>query len=133
MFFFIKVFFLLVADLPGLIPDSHKNKGLGIQFLKHVERCTALLYIVDISLDEPWIYLDSLREELFKFNANLKSRPAMIVANKVDLLDDHENVELLRKHSDLPVLPISAKTGTNLKELLLEIRKIYDENKDHLE
>lgn len=53
----------------------------------------------------------------------------MVVANKIDLLDSEENVEELKQHTDLPVIPVSAKKGENVKQLLLEIRKMYDENK----
>lgn len=121
--------FFSVADLPGLIPDSHKNKGLGIQFLKHVERCTALLYVIDISLDKPWTYLSILKEELLKFNPSLQNRSAMVIANKIDLLDSDHIVEELKQHTDMSVIPVSAKKGENLKQLLMEIRRIYDENK----
>lgn len=74
-----------VADLPGLIPDSHKNKGLGITFLKHAERCAALIFIVDVSQDEPWVYLEILQHEVSQFNDRLNDRPMIVVANKIDL------------------------------------------------
>ncbi|XP_066156191.1 mitochondrial ribosome-associated GTPase 2 [Euwallacea fornicatus] len=118
-----------VADLPGLIPDSHKNKGLGIQFLKHVERCMALLYILDASLDEPWTYLETLQYELFEFNAKMMERPHLIAANKVDLPGAWKNVELLRTKTKLPIIAVSAKTGENIEELLKEIKIVYDRQK----
>lgn len=86
--------------------------------------------MIDVSLDEPWTYFSTLKEELFKFNPNLSNRSAMIIANKIDLLDNDENIEKLKQHTGMLVLPISAKKGTNLKELLIAIRKTYDENKD---
>lgn len=120
---------IAVADLPGLIEDSHKNKGLGIQFLKHAERCMALLYIVDASLPEPWQHLQILQNELEKFDDSLTARPQLIIANKMDLVEAVDNFEKLKEHTNLPIIAVSAKLGTNLFELLQEIRKIYDKNK----
>lgn len=71
--------------MPGLIPDSHKNKGLGVTFLKHAERCKALLFIIDISADEPWSHFDILKYEISQFNPELIERPMIIIANKIDL------------------------------------------------
>lgn len=74
-----------MADLPGLISDSHKNKGLGIQFLKHVERCNTLLFILDASADEPWVDFETLKYEITQFNINLNKRSLLIAANKMDI------------------------------------------------
>lgn len=71
--------------MPGLIPDSHKNKGLGIQFLKHIERCKILLFILDITSDEPWRDFEILKYEITKFNIQLNKRLFLIAANKMDL------------------------------------------------
>lgn len=66
-----------------------------------------------------------------KFNPNLNDRSSMIVANKIDLLDHNkDNIEeLIKQHTGMPVIAISAKKGINLKQLLIEIRKMYDVNK----
>lgn len=74
-----------VADLPGIIPDSHKNKGLGIQFLKHIERCKILLFIIDVTSDDPWEDFETLRYETTEFNIQLNKKSSLIVANKIDL------------------------------------------------
>lgn len=116
-----------IADLPGLIPDSHKNKGLGIQFLKHAERCTALLFIIDVSCEEPWNHFETLKFELAQFSEELSTRPQIIVANKIDLPAAQQNLEDLREMYDVPIIPISAKMGTNVNQLLSNIRKLYDE------
>lgn len=79
------MFFFSVADLPGLIEDSHKNRGLGITFLKHIERCAALLFIIDLSQNEPWTQYDILRNEIEQFNRKLLRRPTLLIANKIDL------------------------------------------------
>ncbi|XP_018561570.1 mitochondrial ribosome-associated GTPase 2 [Anoplophora glabripennis] len=121
---------IAVADLPGLIPDSHKNKGLGIQFLQHAERCMALLYIVDASLPEPWEAVSVLQNELMQFNKNLKERPQLVIANKIDIPESEENVDKLKENVNLPVIPVSAKLGTNISTLLREIRILYDKNRE---
>lgn len=76
---------LTVADLPGLIPGSHLNRGLGIQFLKHAERCAALLYLLDLAAPEPWTHLEVLQFELSQFSPELLQRPQLVVGNKLDL------------------------------------------------
>lgn len=122
---------IAIADLPGLIPGSHENKGLGIQFLKHAERCTALLFIVDASSEAPWEHLDTLKFELDKFSEELATRPQIIVANKIDLPEAAENVRIIQEKFKIPIITISAKMGTNVANLLHELRKLYDklENK----
>lgn len=76
---------IAVADLPGLIEDSHKNKGLGIMFLKHAERCAALLFLLDVSIEEPWVQLDILINEIHQFSPRLNERPKLVIANKIDV------------------------------------------------
>ncbi|XP_015591745.1 mitochondrial ribosome-associated GTPase 2 isoform X2 [Cephus cinctus] len=115
-----------VADLPGLIEDSHKNKGLGIMFLKHAERCAALLFILDASQDKPWNDLEILKYEINQFNPKMNERPMIVIANKMDLPEAEENLTLLKEKTNIPIIPISAKNGSNLSTLLKEIRIIYD-------
>lgn len=81
----------LVADLPGLIAESHKNRGLGITFLKHAERCAALLIVLDMSSDEPWSDLELLQYELDQFNDELMAKPLIVIANKMDLPEAEVN------------------------------------------
>lgn len=116
-----------IADLPGLIPGSHLNKGLGIQFLKHAERCAALLFILDVSAAEPWAHFEQLQYELSQFSEELAQRPQMIVANKMDRPEAKANLEeLQRRFEDIPIVSISAKMGTNVSELLADVRQMYD-------
>lgn len=117
-----------IADLPGLIPGSHLNKGLGIQFLKHAERCAALLFIVDASAPEPWTHYESLKYELEQFSSELAGRPQIIVANKIDLAGTSvDNVEQLReRYPKIQIISISAKIGTNVTGLLHDVRQLYD-------
>lgn len=123
---------LTVADLPGLIEDSHKNKGLGIQFLKHAERCSVLLFVLDVSYQNTWDHFDSLLFELENFSPQLAARPKIIAANKIDLEDGETNAKELQKRMeerDILVIPISAKMGTNLQKLLIEMRRFVDDFK----
>lgn len=122
-----------VADLPGLILDSHKNKGLGIQFLKHAERCKILLFIIDVSTDKPWQDFEILKYEITKFNVQLSKRLHLIAANKIDLPGAMEKLEILKQKINLPIIPISAKMGTNISTLLREIKILYDKEKEENE
>lgn len=86
----------------------------------------ALIFIIDASEDEPWKYLDVLNYELEQFSTTLNQRPKLVVANKIDLPHANENLEQLKQNTELPIIPISAKMGTNLNLLLQEIRIMYD-------
>lgn len=125
-----------IADLPGLIPGSHLNKGLGIQFLKHAERCSVLLFIIDLSCEEPWNHFEQLRFEIGMFSEELLNRPQVIVGNKIDIPDALINLESMKDtFPHVPIVPISAKMGTNLSTLLTNIRRIYDQynKRNHLD
>ncbi|XP_063974993.1 mitochondrial ribosome-associated GTPase 2 isoform X1 [Diachasmimorpha longicaudata] len=118
---------IAVADLPGIIEDSHKNKGLGIMFLKHAERCAALLFILDISLEEPWEQLYILMNEINQFSDKLMERPKIVIANKIDIPGAEEKLQKLKEKIDIPVVAISAKMGTNIPTLLRDLRVMYDQ------
>lgn len=119
---------LAVADLPGLIPGAHENRGLGISFLRHIERCSGILYVIDLSSPSPLDQLECLKYELEKYKMGLSKRPHAIVANKCDLGEDtEEKLEILKQNVEISVFPISAKFGTNVLSLLKYIRKLYDE------
>lgn len=114
--------------MPGLIPGSHLNKGLGIQFLKHAERCSALLFIIDLSCEEPWDHFEQLRFEIGMFSEELLGRPQVIVGNKIDVPESKINLETMREiYPNTPIIPISAKMGINLGDLLTKIRRVYDQ------
>jgi GTP-binding protein len=126
---------LAVADLPGLVTGAHKNRGLGINFLKHIERCVCIMYVVDLSGDEPWTQLENLRFELEHYKEGLSKKPHAIVGNKIDAKNAEENLVKLREYIaantpqseiPLPVIPISAKNGTNVTEFLDHLRALYD-------
>jgi GTPase len=110
----------VVADIPGLIPGAHQGKGLGHRFLRHVRRAAVLLYVIDLAATDRDPFQDAtvLQEELARFDPELARRPALIVANKVDLVSDRA-AELDRMPE---ALPISAMTGQGIPELIELLR-----------
>lgn len=115
-----------VADIPGIIRGAHLNRGLGISFLRHIERCRCLLFVLDMSAPEPWVHLDHLCHELDHFEPGLSRRPGVIVANKMDLPEARGNLEALRSRVARRVIPVSALSGHNTEELVLHLRELYD-------
>ncbi|XP_064154576.1 mitochondrial ribosome-associated GTPase 2 [Anguilla rostrata] len=115
-----------VADIPGIIRGAHMNRGLGVSFLRHIERCRFLLFVLDLSAPEPWVQLQDLRFELEQYQPELSRRPQAIVANKMDLPEARDNLAALRGHVTQRVIPVSALTGQNVEELILHLRWLYD-------
>ncbi|XP_028309078.1 mitochondrial ribosome-associated GTPase 2 [Gouania willdenowi] len=115
-----------VADIPGIIRGAHLNRGLGISFLRHIERCRFLLFVLDLSAPEPWTQLQHLRFELDQYEPGLSLRPQAIVANKMDLPEARAQLEILRSNVTQRVIPVSALTGQNTEELILHLRELYD-------
>ena len=133
MVFFSDLSQLAVADLPGLIPGAHKNHGLGHDFLRHVQRCSVLVYVLDMASEDPWDQLEQLQYELEMYQSGLSSRPAAVLANKMDLEDSEEKFEMLAsklQSTDLELIPISGRTGINLTNMLLSIKQLHDKFKD---
>ena len=121
---------IAVADIPGLIKDAHKNRGLGISFLRHIERCACLLYVIDLSHSEPWTQLSDLKYELEQYKPGLSSRPHAVIGNKMDLPEAKENLRQLELEIKLPVYPISAMHRTGIESLLIHLRYMYDKYGD---
>jgi len=113
---------LVVADIPGLIEGAHRGAGLGIRFLKHVERCRLLCHLIDASAEgdaEPDVA--AIESELERFSPEVARRPRVLVASKTDAVSDPDRVASIRRAADrrgLPFLEISAATGAGLKELV---------------
>jgi GTP-binding protein len=125
---------LLVADIPGLIEDAHRNRGLGISFLRHIERCVCLVYVIDLASEEPWSQLQVLYDELDHYNPDLRKRPSIVLGNKMDLEEGKRNLGEFRRRvgESGVVIPVSAKEGINLKALLSHIRIFYDAESEKL-
>jgi len=118
-----------VADVPGLVPGASTGRGLGLEFLRHVERCSVLVHVVDCATAEPGrdpvSDLATIEDELASYDAQtragLADRPRLVVMNKVDVPDARELAELVRADVDArfgwPVLLVSAATHESLREL----------------
>lgn len=115
-----------VADIPGIIQGAHLNRGLGISFLRHIERCRVLLFVLDMSTTEPWTQFQHLCYELDQYEPGLSQRPQAIIANKMDLPEAREKLETLKSHVTQRVIPVSALSGQNTEELILHLRELYD-------
>lgn len=117
-----------VADIPGIIKDAHLNRGLGFAFLRHIERCVCLLYVIDLSVDNAWTQLEDLRFELEQYEKGLSERPHAIVCNKTDLPEARDNLKQFKNMINLPIFEISAKNRINIGSLLTHVRELYDNN-----
>ena len=115
---------VVIADLPGLIEGAHEGKGLGLQFLRHVERTRILLHVIDLSQDNPIETFHAIMNEFKEYGANLASRPCIIIGNKIDIEGTEKNSELLRDEAEknsMPYIAVSALTGENIPELIKNI------------
>jgi GTPase len=113
----------VVADIPGLIEGAHSGTGLGLEFLRHVERTKMLVHVIDVSSTgrDPIEDFLTIARELELYKADLMDKPQIVVASKMDALDDPARVERLRAFSrerGLEMFEISAVTGLGLKEFI---------------
>ena len=120
--------FFVVADIPGLIEGAHLGHGLGIQFLRHIERTRLLLHLVDVSgMNErdPVDEFHAINSELAEHSPDLPKKPKIVVATKMDIADPKKVQKLMRwcKKSGLDMLRISSVTGEGLEELK---RAVYE-------
>jgi GTP-binding protein len=122
----------VVADVPGLIPGAATGKGLGLQFLRHIERCSVLVHVVDCAVLEternPVDDIDTLEAELAAYGG-LEDRPRVIVLNKMDVPDARDLADIVR--ADLadrgwPIFEVSAATHEGLKDLVFALAEIVE-------
>ncbi|HWP83264.1 MAG TPA: GTPase ObgE [Bacteroidota bacterium] len=119
-----------VADIPGIIEGAHAGKGLGLQFLKHIERTRVLAFLVESTSEHPKEDFNILTNELKSYNPSLWKKPSMVVLTKTDLLDEADR-KRLRKVSfgkTIPVFSISAATRQGIEELVQEMWKMLQKN-----
>ena len=106
---------IVIADIPGLIEGAARGAGLGLRFLRHVERTKVLVYVLDGSAPDPWTDLKTVRKEVEQFSPQLALRPSLVAVNKVDL----EAAQRLRARTRRKgVHFISALTGESLPQLM---------------
>lgn len=120
-----------IADLPGLIDESHKNRGLGIRFLRNCTRCACLLYVIDLS-NRPEEQLETLARELEAYRKGLSKRTHVIFGNKSDLAASQGNLASFRKYLEREwpnsrLVVASCWSGANLEELRLCLKEMHDE------
>ena len=115
----------VMADIPGLVPDAHKGKGLGLEFLRHIDRTRVLVHLLDLGVREdgrtPWGDFVSINHELACFRPDLARRPQIVVASKMDLPDARQALPEMQRQfaaQGLDVVPISAVTGAGLDTLV---------------
>jgi len=111
----------VACDIPGLIEGAHLGRGLGIQFLRHIERTTLLLHVIDMAAvdgRDPIEDFARLNEELMAYNPILNQRPQIAVANKMDLPQAQETLQRFQAHIGVPVLTISCATNAGIPELV---------------
>ncbi len=126
----------VMADIPGLIEGAHQGAGLGLDFLKHIERTRLLIHVVDISGSEnrdPIEDFEKINTELSSYSEKLMHKPQLIAANKMDLLESQEKYEEFRQYAESKgyrVFPIMAAINQGIRELLaaaaLELEKLGD-------
>ncbi len=120
----------VMADIPGLIEGAHEGKGLGHDFLRHIERTRLIVHVLDVSGMEGRDPLEDYRKinkELAAYNERLASRPQIIAANKMDLPDARSNypsIEAALKAEGREVFPVSAATGEGLQPLVQRIAEM---------
>ena len=123
----------VIADIPGIIEGASEGVGLGIQFLRHVERTRLLLHFLDVSGLEgrnPVEDFKTINEELKKYSEKLASKKQVIVANKIDIMQDDtllKEVEKLAKDNNLELFKISGLAGEGIKELMARISELLKE------
>lgn len=122
----------VVADIPGLIEGASDGAGLGHRFLRHVERTKLILHLVDVSSlsgRDPVSDYEVINRELAKYDADLAARPQIVVATKIDALDDPERLESLKKRAKKdrkPFFAISAVANMGVKELVNALTEQID-------
>ncbi len=124
----------VMADIPGIIEGASEGVGLGFEFLRHIERTRVLVHIVDAASAEGRDPIEDIRiihEELRSYSEVLAERPMVIAANKLDLLDEEEQKEILDKlkqafGKDIPVIPISAATRKGVDQLIEHVWQMIE-------
>ncbi len=123
----------VIADIPGIIEGASQGTGLGLQFLRHIERTRLLLHVIDVSGSEgrnPVEDFKIINEELKKYSEKLAKRKQIIVANKIDSMQDevlYQELEKLAKKQGLEIYKISAVTGEGLTQLLQRVSTLLKE------
>ena len=121
---------ILIADIPGLIEGASEGKGLGYDFLRHVDRTAVLLHLVDVYSNDAGESYQTIRNELNKYS-DLKDRPEIIALTKCEGIDDDivnlQMASILAKNPEAKIFPISSQAHQGLNEVLRELKRIIEE------
>lgn len=127
---------VVVADIPGLIEGASDDKGLGLRFLRHIERTRLLVHVLDLSSADADLIMrdfEVVRREMAQYDGEISDRPCLVLGNKIDMLVDGRDdllYEMERRSHDigLSFIPASAYTGENIEKLTDEIIKFADDH-----
>jgi len=111
---------ITIADIPGLVEGAHKGTGLGIQFLKHIERCKSLLHLIDITSEDLKKSYQQVKNELKKYSNKLIKKRELIVLNKIDLIDEKEVNHIIKdfkKNTKSEVVAVSTFNKTSVSKI----------------
>ena len=123
---------IVLADIPGLIEGASEGKGLGDAFLRHVERTSVILHLIDVLTDDVADAYQKIRQELENYSANLAAKPEIVALTKTDVVDDEiiaMQTEVLASVTDSPVLAISSSAHRNLTEVLRRLVQVVQAEK----
>lgn len=121
---------ILIADIPGIIEDAHADKGLGLAFLRHIERTSAIVYLIELAPHQdrdPFAEFEMLRKELASYNQAMLDKPFLVAINKIDQEDTADLIASFKQkypYDPSTLFEVSALQGTNLERLKEKIRAL---------
>jgi|SRR5690554_2156482 len=125
----------IIADIPGIIEGAHEGRGLGLQFLRHIERTKILLFLIDVNSPDPQHDYRVLRAELSEYDSHLDKKPHLVALNKIDTVAENirqrkvaELHEKFTRDGQELIIVISAVTGENLEILISELFSLVKKN-----
>lgn len=123
---------LLIADIPGIIEGASRGKGLGLEFLRHIERTSVILHMIDVATEDVAESYQVIRRELVQHSAALVTKPEVIALTKIDTVPEstvRQQLEHLRRVTKSPIYPISAPAHSGILELLRRLAEMVEQQK----
>lgn len=123
---------LLIADIPGIIEGASRGKGLGLEFLRHIERTSVILHMIDVATEDVVESYRVIRRELAQHSAALVTKPEVIALTKIDTVPEStakQQLEHLRRVAESPIYPISAPAHLGILELLRRLAEMVEQQK----
>lgn len=123
---------LLIADIPGIIEGASRGKGLGLEFLRHIERTSVILHMIDVATEDVVESYQVIRRELVQHSAALVTKPEVIALTKIDTVPEStvkQQLEHLRRVTKSPIYPISAPAHLGILELLRRLAEMVEQQK----